>query len=98
MFYFTFQSIVLAVGVFYYPFRVTAIMFQPLFWLTNLCFVIVTAIFRFNTIGKLAALSEAPALYSEVDGVATLSSDRTYVDDGQTILRLWAISLVFVVA
>ena len=55
-----------------------------------------TAIFRFNIMGKLASISEAPALYKSVDGVPTLSADRTYADDGQLILRLWIVSMIFV--
>lgn len=46
---------------------------------------IVVAIFRYNSIGKLAALSLAPSRMTEVDGVATLSNERTFADDGQLI-------------
>ena len=51
------QSIILALGVWVYPFRVLAIFMQPICCLNNLGAVIVTAIFRFNTIGKLASIS-----------------------------------------
>lgn len=95
---FVIQSIILAVGVWIYPLRIVAIFLQPLFCCHNLGAVIVVAIFRFNTIGKLASLSQAPAAYKSVDGVPTIVADRTYEDDGKLLLRLWVISLIFVIA
>lgn len=95
---FVFQSVILALGVYLYPFRMTAIFLQPLFCLNNLGAVIVIAIFRFNTIGKLAALSAAPVEFSTANGVATYDvAGRTYADDGQLLLRLWVISMTFVI-
>lgn len=48
--------------------------------------------------GKLAALSEAPSAYGMVDGVPSVTMDRTYVDDGQLILDLFVLSLLFFIA
>ena len=95
---FVIQSIILAVGVWIYPLRIVAIFLQPLFCCHNLGAVIVVAIFRFNTIGKLASLSQAPAEYKSVDSTPSLVADRTYEDDGQLLLRLWVVSLIFVIA
>jgi len=94
---FTFQSILLSIGVFFYPLRLIAKTCQPIFCLFNLGVVSTFAVFRFNFRGSLASISQAPALYKEVDGVATISTDRTYEDDGQLILRLFTISLAFVI-
>ena len=66
--FYMFQSILLALGVWMYPFRIMAIFLQPWFCINNLAASIVIAIFRFNTIGQLAALSLAPAEYKSVDG------------------------------
>ena len=95
---FTGQSILLGLGVWIYPLRLAAIFFQPIFCCHNLGTVIVLAIFRFNTIGKLAALSQAPSEFETVDGTPTITATRTYEDDGLRLLRLWTISLVFIIA
>ena len=46
----------------------------------------------------LASYSMTPAKYETVDGVPTLSDERTYVDDGKQLQALWIISLIFVIA
>jgi len=61
--------------------------------------VVVIAVFRFNTIGKFAALSYAPSQYGlNEDGLPTMVDGTTYESDGQQILRLFAVSVVFVIA
>ena len=95
---FAIQSIILALGVWIYQCRIVAILLQPLFCLNNLGAVLVIAVFRFNTIGMLASYSMSPAKYETVDGVPTLSDERTYVDDGKQLQALWIISLIFVIA
>ena len=63
----------------------------------NLAAIIVTGVFRFNPMGKLAALSLTPSKYNS-DSTLTLDSymsdswisdDRTYQDDANVILGLW---------
>ena len=60
--------------------------------------IIVIACFRFNTIGKLSALSKAPAAYNE-DGNSTnlifTNDDRVYGDDATLITWLWSLMMVF---
>ena len=62
----------------------------------NFAAVITTAVFRFNTQGKLAALSEFPTKYESYNsstGVVMFEGDRTYVTDGSWILALWIVQL-----
>ena len=92
------QSVLVSVGVFLYPMRIIAIFLQSIFCLLNFGVVIVTSVFRFNTVGKLAALSLAGSTYEVNDGKASISTERTYADDGELILRLWIISLICVIA
>ena len=47
--------------------------------------------------GQLTALSQAGSSFTMVDGVATVSMDTTYEDDGKRILNLWIVSLLFLV-
>ena len=92
------QAVLVSCGVYLYPVRLIALFFQSVFCLFNFVAVIVMAVFRFNTIGKLAALSQTGSTYQVEDDLPTRTEDRTYVDDGTLILRLWVISLIFVIA
>jgi hypothetical protein len=61
--------------------------------------VIVTAVYRFNDKGRLTALSLAgSAISTDDNGTPIISTERTYQDDGQMILRLWIVSMVFLIA
>lgn len=60
--------------------------------------VVTTACYRFSSIGQLAALSLSPSVLGTTDGQTSLVDSRTYVDDGQLILRLFVINLIFVIA
>ena len=71
--------------------RVYSCCTQCLFCCFNLAVMIVSAVFRFNTKGSLAAISLTP-IYPE----GSVESDRTYVDDGQLILGIWIFSIFFV--
>ena len=74
-----------------------ALQVSPFFWVSvsryihNLGTAIVLAVFRFNTTGKLAALSQAPSEFEIVDGTPTITATRTYEDDGLRLLRLLTI-------
>lgn len=68
--------------------------------IVNLAAMITTCIFRFNTMGKLAALSQQGSKYDggpdnidivgkKVMLVAFLSNEQTYEDDGTIIIILW---------
>ena len=67
----------------------------------NIGAIITIGIFRFNTLGKLAALSEGPSKYdrpfSYDDGVmltAYLSDDHTFMSDGNLIKWLWICQMI----
>ena len=67
---------------------------------TNIAAIVVTGVFRFNTMGQLAAISTVGTKY---DGpfviesehatqiVSNLSNERTYESDGKLIMALWII-------
>ncbi len=63
----------------------------------NLAAMIVTCIFRFNTMGKLAAISLGPTKYNDQlvrydrrsNTIHGLSDKRTYSGDAEVILFLW---------
>ena len=93
------QGLLLTTGVWFFPTRFAAMMTQAFCNCFLFAGTVTVAVYRFNTMGKLASLSLAPVnLSTNSDGDPTLTDERTYVDDGQLILRLWSISLVFVVA
>ena len=94
---FILQSILVTLGVWITPLRMVSLIFQIFCTLGLVGATIVVAIFRYNSIGKLAALSLAPSRMKEVDGVATLSNERTFADDGQLIQRLWICMLVYII-
>ena len=94
---FSVQSLVLMLGVWISHLRVLAIFLQPILCLYNLGVVLTISVFRYNTIGKLAAYSMAPSKFESVDGQPRLSYERTYADDAKEIQALWIISLVYVI-
>ena len=62
----------------------------------NLAAIITTGVFRFRTMGKLAALSTTAVNYNGVnDATKTidLNDDRTYESDGNMIMGLWIAAL-----
>ena len=73
------------------------------FGCVNFSALITTAVFRFNAMGKLAALSTTWTKYEGltteiVDGVPTphviVTNDTTYETDASTILALWIVQLL----
>ena len=62
----------------------------------NLAAIITTAVFRFNTAGKLAALSLTSSKYDgKEDGVVKLSAKITFKDDAKLILGIWIAMTVY---
>lgn len=59
----------------------------------NFAALITTAVFRFNTMGSIAALSKTPTKYvGEANELA--SDDTTYMTDASTILALWVVQML----
>lgn len=75
-------------GVWLYPVRLFALSVQSIFCLFNLCVVITVAVFRFNTMGKLASLSLYGSTYTAYQPdyqdaeLHEISTETTYADDG----------------
>ena len=91
------QSTCVTAGVFITPLRMVTVIFQAFCTLGLIGACVVIAIFRYNAIGNLAALSMAPSRFTETDGVAALSSESTFADDGAMIQRLWITMLVYII-
>ena len=77
--------------------RMTGLCCGCLFGCVNLGALITTAVFRFNTWGKLAALSLCPTAYSSTIDPSTglyLSYDRTYADDAQMVMLIFVFQMI----
>ena len=93
------------IGTWMYAFRALSNCCGLLLCLVNFSAIIVTAVFRFNTLGKLAALSNNPTKYDDngkwtfndlgVIKTAPLSDDRNYTDDASFIIAMWVCQMVF---
>ena len=59
----------------------------------NFAALITTAVFRFNTMGSLAAISKTPTKYVG-EGNVIASDDTTYMTDASTILALWVVQML----
>ena len=93
------QGLLLTLGVWWFPARLTGMIMQTFCAFTLFGAMVTTAVFRFNTYGKLAALSLSPIhVTHDEDGNVMLDTERTYNDDGTLLLRLWVVTLLFVVA
>ena len=66
-----------------------------LFSCFNLAAIVTTAVYRFNHIGQLAALSKAPTQYEEGAQWHSISNERTYSDDAKMIIAIWFVQLFF---
>ena len=81
----------MAAGAYNIHCRATALCCSCLLGCLSFATLITVAVFRFNTIGSLTALSTMPIAIK--DGLQ--SSDRTYSSDGSLILGLWITHLIF---
>ena len=89
-------------GVWSFVARAFAGCFSCFLFCPLMCAIITTAVLRFNTWGKLAALNLNPAYY---DGgsfgfgkqslIYPANSDRTYASDGEMILWTWIFMMIF---
>ena len=63
----------------------------------NIGVLVATGIYRFNSMGKLAALSTCPAQYDESATFENyyLSDSRTYADESMIVTVLWSSQIVF---
>ena len=85
------NSLVLVVGAWSFYARLFGNCCLSLIGCLNITAIVVTGCFRFNTMGKLTALSLSPSKFDEDAGLRNfyLTDTRTYADDGRLILWLW---------
>ena len=85
-------NLLLMIGAFQFHTRAVGSCLLCCFSCTHLAAIVMTGVFRFNTEGKLAALSTLPVKYVTTNyskGQVILDSNRTYESDGNVILGLW---------
>ena len=85
-------------GAHVYRCRSLASLCFALLCLLNLAAIVTTACFRFNTMGKLAALSTQSTKYQGLNDEQTrilITNDRTYESDAQTITWLFSIQILY---
>jgi hypothetical protein len=86
-----FNAVTLTFGVWYFNARLLGFCCSCLLGCVNIAAIVTTAVFRFNTFGRLASLSTSPARYdpSSPSDDFYLSDKLTYADDGALILGIW---------
>ena len=91
-----FANLCLAFGAYNYTARAAGLLCSCCLQCVNFAAIITTACFRFDTMGKLAALSEAPSKFVDTtpNGLVVLSSDRTMGSDASLIVWLWVMQLL----
>ena len=85
-------------GAFSYHCRTLAGICFTLMFALNIAAIVTTAVFRFNTMGKLAALSTQSTKYQGLNDEQTrilITNDRTYESDAQTITWLFSIQILY---
>lgn len=83
-------NILMIVGAYKFHARAAASCCLCLLGCTNIAAIITTGVFRFNTVGKLAALSTLPVKYNYTSGTEVVFDyGRTFQSDATTILALW---------
>ena len=90
-------NVLQAIGAFQYHSRMIGVCFGCLLGCLNFAAIVTTGVFRFNTMGKYAALSTTPSKYDNqpfdyskrVMITSSLSDDRTYESDADVITFLW---------
>mmetsp|Transcript_21516 Transcript_21516/g.25225 ORF Transcript_21516/g.25225 Transcript_21516/m.25225 type:complete len:125 (+) Transcript_21516:398-772(+) len=88
-------NLCLSVGAYNLHARMTGLCCACCLGCINFAALITTAVFRFNSMGKLAALSTTETTYEgTIDNGEPVFSDKTiYSDDASIILALWIVQL-----
>ena len=97
MIFYTVNSALLICGAHNLKARMTAMGCSCCVQSLLLACIMTVGCFRFNTIGQLGALSEAPCEYNsdwQNDGML-VTDDRTLNQDGALITWLWSLMIVF---
>ena len=96
------NAILQLVGTWNYKARAVSSCFASVLTCLNISAIITTGVFRFNTVGKWAALSLTPSKYEKPFDLSTgtmivssLSDEHTYNTDGKLIVWLWISQILF---
>ena len=96
------NALIQLVGTWHYQSRALSSCCASLLTCLNIAAIVTTAVFRFNTVGKWAALSMTPSKYESPFDLATktmvissLSDDHTYNSDAKLIFWLFLAQIVF---
>ena len=102
MLVFAATSLVQVAGSWYHKLRFLGVILACILGCINLAALILTGVVRFNTMGKLAALSQLDNQYDGVsdseDMVLFISGGRTYQSDGALIVGLWIAQMALCLA
>ncbi len=92
------NTAILGIGAYQLKARILGMACCPLIGCLQIACIITTAVFRFNTMGKLAALSLTPSAYDENSPqTGYLGDSRTFNMDASWILWLWLMQLMMCV-
>lgn len=93
------NSCVQFAGTWWHKLRALGACLASLLCCVNLAAIVTTGVFRFNYMGKLAALSQLDNQYSGMtannDKIITVVGGRTYQSDGTLIVWLWGAQMLF---
>ena len=87
-------NLILVFGAYYMLPRFIGLLCSCCFGCINFAALITTAVFRFNTMGKLAALSLTRSQYDSNSVIYIDLGGRTYADDASAITALWVFQLL----
>lgn len=92
------NTAILGIGAYQLKARILGMACCPFIGCLQISCIITTAVFRFNTMGKLASLSLTPSEYTENSPMTGyLGGSRTFNLDSQWILFLWLMQLMMCV-
>ena len=94
----SFTYFLIAIGSRYFTTRIIGACLNCFLSCVHFATIVTTAIYRFNTKGKLAAICLAPSHFEGVDSETLLGSSSTFKKDGDLILTVWVCQLFLVMA
>mmetsp|Transcript_16750 Transcript_16750/g.21180 ORF Transcript_16750/g.21180 Transcript_16750/m.21180 type:complete len:91 (-) Transcript_16750:153-425(-) len=84
------SNLCLAFGTINAPVRMLGLALVCCLSILNFAALITTAVFRFNTLGSLAAISTCPTKFDAgAPGYYFVNEDWTSADEGSMILSIW---------
>ena len=93
----SFTYLLIAIGSRYFTTRIIGACLNCFLSCVHFATIVTTAIYRFNTKGKLAAICIAPS-YFEGSDTGVIGNSWTFKKDGDLILTIWVCQLFLVLA